>query len=311
MMKEVILPQGVDIKTGTISYRFLHELFFASTGKLGVWYYPRRLGEGEIVGVRFIQYDPEGVSFSEWVNLLGADVESFEHAHLTYMLARSFLFHCLQPPLSWKGKIPESAHFSHQEQEIILSAAIVHDWGELRVGDKPYPSKTPTDELEEIRAQKEVVGERFSESHSPILWKKLHQAFEVANNRDSKLGMAFNAIEKLGYLRTGIIAWGRSGQTEREGRIELSTRLQWLATEVLTNHLPKLQENANVYPPVFLYLTDMRPLISDFFEKVPDSIFKNYPEEERDLKKARFEEAKEGWFEFLEESAKSIEWINI
>jgi len=299
-MKEA-LPNGVDVGWGgTTSYKFLHEIFFASTAKMGVWHYPRRIGEGEVVDVRFKQYVPEGVSFSEWVNLLGADVEFFEHAHLTHMLGRSFLFHCLQPPLSWKEKIPESAHFSREEQEILLLAAIVHDWGELRVGDKPYPSKTPTDELEEIKAQEEVAGGRFSKSRDPILWGKIHQAFEIVNNRDSKLGRAFNVIEKLGYFRTGIIAWGKSRQTEREGRIELSSRLQWLAAEVSANHLPKLLEYAEDYPAVFAYLTDMKFFISDIFEQIPDSIFENYPRENRDSKMARFDEAKEGWFNFLE-----------
>ena len=305
-MKEVILPKGVDIEAETISFSFIHELFFASTVGLGSsWYDQRNFAEGEIIrDVRYEQYLPEGVSFNEWVNLLGVDVESLEHAHLTHMLARSFLHHCVQPPLSWKGKIAKSAHFSRQEQEIILLATIVHDWGEMLVGDKPYPSKTSADELEEADAQRRIIRDRFSERQSPIFWKKLNQAFEIANNCDSKLGRAFNAIEKLGYLRTGIVAWRRSRQTEIEKRVELSAYLQWLATEVLTNHLPKLLEYAGIYPPVSGYLTDMRPLISDIFEKAPDSIFEKYPEEERDFKKARFEEAKEWWLEFLEESAK-------
>lgn len=289
-MKEVPLPSGVAIETGTRTFESLQEKVFSSP------YGPSLMGI-----IRYDRYRSFRASKEEWGDWLGADVNGFKHGHLTHMLTRSFLSDCAQPPSSWGKEVPNKAQFSFEEQEILLLAGLCHDWGEAISGDVSYALKTAADKETELEAQAEIIGKLFPNDQSPIFLAKLNQAFEITNNCDSKLGRAFNAIERLGYLRIGLLAQKRGKQAETEGRIELSQNLRWLAVDVLINQTLALLEYAAFYPPVLKYLTDMRPLISAAFKEASDSAFENYGEE-KEPKKARFEEAKERWFEFLEEN---------
>jgi 5'-deoxynucleotidase YfbR-like HD superfamily hydrolase len=338
-MNEVPLPSGVAIENETVPFELIHEIFLR--GPYGVWFPFAReryslfdlADSGKIrcsqLGVRFNLFRPSGVSPEEWIGLFGADVDSFEHAHLVHLQTRSFLAGCANPSSPWKGEVSPEARFSYQEQEILLLAGVVHDWGESYLGDKPQPSKTAEDEVQEVFAFELVFKTLFSERQNPLFWKKLGQVMDFLGNKESKLGQAFNAIERLGYLRTGLIAW-RAGQKakadkeeafkEIEGyrhlvreeifggpiepmserlKLELIGNLYWLTAEVLANHLPVLVDYAKIYPPVLKYLHKMRPFITKAFNLMPDSTFARFEGAEQVSKKARFEEAKERWFEFL------------
>jgi hypothetical protein len=286
-MNEVPLPSGVAVETGIRSFESIQEKFSSSP------YGPSLAGI-----IRYDRYRSLLASKEEWGDWLGADVNGLKHGHLTYMLTRSFLTDCAQPPSCWGKKVPSEAQFSFEEQEILLLAGLCHDWGEAISGDVSYALKTTADKEAELKAQAEIIGKLFLNDQSQIFLAKLNQAFEITNNCDSKLGRAFNAIERLGYLRTGLLAQKRGKRAETEGKIELSQNLQWLAVDVLINQTPALLKYAAFYPPVLKYLTDMRSLISAAFKEAADSAFENYGEE-KESKKARLEEAKEGWFEFI------------
>jgi hypothetical protein len=245
---------------------------------------------------RYDRYRSNSVSVDRWREWFGADVDGLKHLKLTYYLAKGFLIEC-KKPFSWPGEVPEEASFSSQEQEVLLLAALVHDWGEAIAGDVSYALKETTDKQIEVKAQKGIARKLFAEEDL-VFWDKLNQALSITQESDSKLGQAFNMIERLGYLRTGVLAWQRGSQTESLGPKE-ANKLFWLTADVLINQISALINKAQVYPPVLKYFQQMKPLISAAFEEMPDSVFQNYEEGERESKKAQFKGTANLWADFV------------
>jgi 5'-deoxynucleotidase YfbR-like HD superfamily hydrolase len=333
-MKETYPPKGVVIEDGIfLLYRWIHEIFCHSPFGVGFTRGHRRRplssldGVSNVRDVRFKSFCPPNIYLREWAGLLGADVDIYEHGHLTYIQARNFLSDCACPPPIWPKEVPPQSQFSSQEQELLLLKAATHDWAEMFLGDKPWPLKTQRDDEQEAVSLKFICGRIFPEEKSPVFWKKLNQALEVIADRKSKLGQVFNAIERLGYFRIGLIAWRTSQEAERdqeqafriikdyrqvgfkgiavevamsrEVKLELVDSLRWLTTDVFANHLPVLVDYSEIYPPVFRYLYEMRPIITSAFSQMPESIFEKYDEVEQASKKAQFEEGAEVWADFV------------
>lgn len=131
--------------------------------------------------VRFGDFKPDHVSNDTWEWMLGDDVNNLRHHLSTYELTKKFMIY-------------------HQIGHIVLwDVAITHDWGEVEVGDVALPDKKVQGvDTREVNAYKRIVGtiapEVDAETASEIIWGEHH------------LSKPFNAIEYIGYCRTGIRA---------------------------------------------------------------------------------------------------------
>lgn len=239
-MGERIIPSEIHLGSRPYSFREIHTVFTQS-----------RYGEILKKIDRFAPFKPSGVSSQEWRKHLGADVNNLAHLPLSLGLTRQFLDHCDQPRNGWKGEIPSESQFSPEEKQLLLFTAITHDWGEAEIGDIPLPLKTKSDEDKEmliLRKQvKELLGERECDLNCEDL---ATQVEEVLTHKNEKLGKAFNAIENIGYVRTGLRAY-RVFPTVTG---ELANNLETLGRRVVSIQTPKLIDYSYTYPPVDAFL---------------------------------------------------------
>jgi len=231
---------------------------------------------------RYDRFRPANVTPAEWIRWLGADVDNFKHMQLTYKLTWYFL------------EEHEKAHttnLNEDEKKILLMTSLVHDWGEAFTGDISFDLKTEAHEKEEILRLRqilaELLGNRFSETIR-------NQLAETALSRNSKLGSMFNIIERIGYMRTCLNAWG-ARPTAKE--VSLKNAFGWLASNVAGNQIPPLLNVIEKYPPVRKYLGGVRGRINDLFLNMPTDIFNNHPEDQRGGQAKKFADAKKVWIE--------------
>lgn len=286
-MKEIKQPMGLCLGDTTLTFGEIYNLFSNS-------------GYGEILNqqVRYGRYKPDEIGNTQWENLLGVDVNNLKHLSLTYGLTRSFLDYCASPSLFWTKEVPFAAQFSETDEQILLLAAVSHDWAEAVVGDKMFDLKTDQEEQTEGKTQEEIMFEFFNPGESLAVMIKAAGA--IIKDKSSKLGQAFNTIERLGYLRTGLRAWQRTKEITTDNAQDLVNHLLWLANNVFLNQIPKLLEYSEIYPPVWLYLSNMKTVISQVFTEIPDNSFSMYDQpKEGEEKKSRFEAAKQLWFSNL------------
>ncbi|MEX0748611.1 MAG: hypothetical protein WD467_00125 [Candidatus Saccharimonadales bacterium] len=220
--------------------------------------------------IRYDRYRPEQVDPGQWRKLLGADVNCLEHMPITYGIARQFvLYH--------EAEDDSPVRFSNFETYVFLLAAKVHDWQEAVVGDINYELKTADDESVERTVFSRLFDEFFDLDDPRRDEVKAHLD-TIIFDRDSKLGHAFNAVERIGYLRTGLRAFNVSpGQDQI-----LTEHLEWLATSVLSNQITSLLEYAEVYPYVRHYLRANESRISAAFGALTVEVFMRHGQAEPD-----------------------------
>lgn len=218
-------------------------------------------------GTRFGLFQPKDVPNEEWERLLGADVNNLRHLPLSYGLTRRFIQHCQEPSAVWREPVPAAAQFSTEEAHILELTAVIHDWAEAVVGDKMFHLKTEADEDEESAAFKKLLTDLLSGEQADLAQRLGQIVAEVVEDRSTKLGRAFNAIERVGYLRTGLRAWDLHKHTEN---YELKTHLAWLAYNVTANQTVALVEYAQTYPAVSEFLDENRRRLTDLFTNLSD-----------------------------------------
>ncbi len=163
-------------------------------------------GETLAGNIRYGRYKPESVTNEEWELLLGPDVNNLKHLHLTYELTRQFV-----------RDLKET--LTDQEKEDLLLTAIVHDWAEAIVGDHTYDLKTADIETQELVEIKKMTAGMYGEDNESLV-QRIHIVTDtILKDTDSKLGKMFNAVERVGYLRTALRAW--RAQTEKTGELKL------------------------------------------------------------------------------------------
>jgi hypothetical protein len=222
------------------------------------------------------------LSNDEWIKLLGADVDNYKHLPLTHGLAQVFI--------EYSGN-----EYSKDEQENLLLAAIIHDWGEAKTGDVTHDDKNDTREKEEMIALRHMASNIFGDN--PALCNRINFVVDsVLKDTSSRLGQAFNVIERLGYLRTGLRSWIEiqylaDDDNHKDG-------LYWLTNNVLLNQIPTLIEYSEIYPPVKIYLENSQDLITSAFNNLPKSMFDNYAKEEVLKRKTMYASAKHKWQEY-------------
>lgn len=247
--------------------------------------------------LRWDRYRPDNVSKEEWEKIFGADVNNLKHLKLTYGLTRAFISYS------------EALELTEDEKEDLLLAAIIHDYAEAVVGDISYEHKTEDDETAEYEALKRQLRNLYGNDQE-LLDRAVRVLDTVIRDRNTRLGMVFNAIERVGYVRTGLKAWDHSKTTPDDFRINL----EWMANNSFIFQIKKLIEYSKKYLAVKKFLLQNQDRISDAFDNISDESFEKYDEEnEKKIEageetgksgagyKAEFEQVKKAWESFLAE----------
>jgi hypothetical protein len=223
-------------------------------------------GQALAENVRYAHFQPDEISNERWVELLGPDVNNLTHLQDTYRLSCRFIEHTarLQP-----GFLDE------HEAAVIKATAISHDWSEAipHIGDINYTLKTEEDEAEEEQAFVDNLAEFFDAGSFPAEMNKLvREALQtVIFDKNSRLGGAFNAIERIGYLRTALRA---NEHVVEESATDCHEALRWLVADVLANHhTSHLIAASSRWHAVHHFLDFQREAISRAFDMSEPGIF--------------------------------------
>ena len=250
-MTENALPTTIQIAGEPKSFIQLYNVFAASPH-----------GQKLVDKIRFYRYKPRSVDSDTWKSLLGADVDNLRHEKLSIGIARQFVRHCQAPdPRYWQGIVGEEAIFNPAEQAILFATAAKHDEPEAILSDISFDQKTDKDHQEEMIVMRQMLADSLKDENVS------QQILEIVNDKDgeTKLGRAFNAIERIGYLRTGLNAWR---QACGESTIELKQGLEALTSNVFTNQIRTLLSYSYIYPAVRTYLGQNAELISSAFHAI-------------------------------------------
>lgn len=233
--------------------------------------------------VRYERYKPADVSNERWVDLLGADVNNLTHLTLTYGLAQDFIR---------ASEILSPNFLTDEDEQLLQVAALIHDWAESIVGDISFGDKTANDELEEQAAFEANLASFYNGDTTLINRARTEVVFD--HTGESKLGRAFNAIERVGYLRTALRA---GSHIVRGDAPDCEEGLRWLIADVLSQQPEPLIAYANTLPPIRQYLINQSDQISQMFGIVAgdDGIFESYPQEQRVTKRAQFKQSYYAW----------------
>lgn len=247
-MKESVLPTSIQMNGQQVRFSQLHNDFSRTP-----------YGETLKANIRYAPFKPQDMLNSLWEKTLGADVNNLDHLHLSLGMTRVFLSLCANPPKIWKRRVPKNAVFTPDEQRLLLFTAIVHDWAEAVIGDIPAPAKTQSDEALEMLTLRNIMNGMLEKKSRRVEREGLiSDVQKVLTDKTSKTGMAFYAIEGIGYMRTGLRAWQESQQATGE----LKQNLVSLAKDVVPRQAQKLIRYAVFYPPVYSYLFNQQEPIT-------------------------------------------------
>jgi 5'-deoxynucleotidase YfbR-like HD superfamily hydrolase len=300
-MFETSQPTGIQIHESYYSFSQLHR-DFAKTDE----------GQELATQVRWDRYrftlDVEGrlvelIDKQSWLKLFGADANNLEHMPHTYGIARWFGEQCKQAELH-DNKLHSDAIFDSDDLCVIFGGAIVHDRPEIKHGDVTYDYKNDETHDDESKTLSMMLGINETIEEDNIL-RRMVEVTNTKKRDDTKVGRAFNTIEHIGYLRTGLNAWKALEQFNVRQH-SLRINLQWLTQNVLLNSLPKLILKADIYPPVRLLLDMNHKIISEAFQNIQNESFECYQKQEKkddpDKYRQLFEESKRLWAEYREKT---------
>ncbi len=244
---------------------------------------------GQYLGskVRWEKFKPADVANERWRKLLGVDTDNLHHGKLMGTIARSFA-------RRMNEAVP--GYFTLFEGAVFEVAGYIHDWGEAdeATGDVSFSDKTMDDtERERLICQAHI--KHLFPDETTATYPLLNQAFnEVIHAEDTKLGKAFNAIERIGYMRTGL----RAAQHVIDGTApDCDEGMRWLATDVLTNQPSALINFSRDYPPINDYIIAQKDRISGAFSATIQNygVFINYDEKKQYDKQLAFENNYQAW----------------
>src|SRR3989344_5016756 len=229
-----------------------------------------------------IRYDRYRISETpqQFVNLLGPDVRFVTHPGVTYNIAKKFI----------EAQNKSSNPLTHDEKFALLTASIVHDWGELKLGELGHGDKT-FEVHDDVDVNNErIVFERITDRVIDLSDKDFIRDVynNIAQDKDSRLGKMFNAIERIGYLQTAL----NSFRGEKGKRIK-----NWvgLTGNVLSNQIILLLEYAEEYPYVRTVLKENKSVISDLFNIIPKKRNLIARDGVISYKRSKFRENKRAW----------------
>jgi len=192
--------------------------------------------------VRYERYKPEDTDNREWTKRLGPDVNNLGHMWETLSLAARFIE-------ATDALAPHT--YTSEQKDLLLTAAVTHDWAEAVVGDITYSQKTTAD------AQKEdaAFANMLDDYNGPARTTIARACAEIIFNDDFKqpLPAAFNAVERIGYMQTALRAM-HSTVHDQSTTPELRVGMHWLAADVVKNQISPLMAYAAWQPATKQYL---------------------------------------------------------
>jgi hypothetical protein len=238
---------------------------------------------------RWNRFRPENISNETWIQTLSLDADNLRHCLVIYGITDWFI--------SQQNNSDMPIKFFGKEKNLLLLTALSHDIpeGMTAKGDISLEYKTDQDEQEELALIKKAVIGVLDESCDR------HQiATEVKNcleDKTSKLGHAFSAIENIGYIRTALIAWKNN---DRSNPI-LAANLKLITNNVLINSIPKLTEFSKIYFPIKKYLQDRSNIITKAFN-METSYFDAYGPDTKDIYYQKFLSTKPIWEKWIQQN---------
>lgn len=242
--------------------------------------------------IRYAKYKPPFITNNGWHELLGDDVNNLTHMRYTATeIAQPF---------------SENEQFDRDLVNDLYMVAQVHDQAESITGDISYGDKTASDGRDEMKVFLDNI-DNFNPDLSEA--DRLHLIDVVQESlgeaMDNDLAKAFNTIERIGYIETGMRAYHiLSKEPRRLNRLvnnaeeltELRSGLSWLAADVLLHQIPHLTEQARSYDSVDLLLQSLAPLITAAFnDRELNLAFSRYGDEKRLARFEAYNEAREVW----------------
>ena len=231
-----------------------------------------------------VRYERYMVNESQeyFANLLGPDVRFVSHPGVTFNITKDFV----------TSQNKSDNPLSETEISQLLTTALVHDWGELKLGAEGHGDITFEDHLESHESAERIIFQRISE-RIPITEDRstVREVNEnIAQNRESKLGRIFNVIERIGYLKTAFRAFiGVKGE-----RIK-----NWagLTGNVLSNQIIPLLQYEKDYPYVKEILSANKGTISDAFNKINKMRIMLANDQKKSFDRGKFRKNKTAWME--------------
>jgi hypothetical protein len=242
--------------------------------------------EGEKLAsrIRYEKYKPAEVSNERWLELFGADVNNLDHMLLTRGLTRSIVRRLKQD---------RPGYLAPREEDVLEVAALIHDRGEAstKKGDVSYSDKTDEDNAEEMIQLAALLDRHHSEDLSDVK-TLITDALDVVRDTETKLGLVFNTVERIGYMRTAL----RAAEHIKNGTApDCEEGLRWIVADVFGNQLKELINRIPEHPPVGTYLNNQAPSIWEAFKVVEPQTFTNYGSEQQEPKEEAFEAACREW----------------
>lgn len=196
-------------------YLAIHEGFSAT-----------EFGQALGTSVRYEKFKPVGVSNQRWIELLGPDVDNLAHLVSTYELTQDFIS---------STETQQPTELSPKDKAILKVAAITHDWAEAvpAIGDTSYSDKTEHHEKLEREAFAEHLDNFYPDATPEVAELISDATREVTFNCESRLGRIFNAVERIGYLKTAMRASEHLAEGTAPG---CADGLCWLVADIVSNH---------------------------------------------------------------------------
>jgi hypothetical protein len=251
--KKPQLPTGISIDGKYLSFN-------------SIFYSFSRTNYGNTLksNIRFSYFKPKHISSKDWENTLGKDVSNLYHLYVSLQITRNFLIHCSHPNQKWHNSLTQEAKFNSEEQKILLFTSVIHDWAEAVIGDIDFAFKKQSDEKQELIILKDLLNQILGDGKNNKDLNRIGDTVtSILKEKNSKLGKAFNAIEKIGYLKTGMKAWLIANKNTNE----ISKDLKHLASRVVNLHTAKLIEYSDIYPFIYSYLYYRKGAISEIIKE--------------------------------------------
>jgi hypothetical protein len=188
------------------------------------------------------------------------------------------------------------SYFTQEEIGLLRITANGHDLPEAITIDKTFELKTDHDEGLELINMSFIINDIQLEIDEPTT----KQIIDVLKDKNSKLGKAFNVIERIGYFRTGIKAWKKT-KNQKE---QITNGLHWLTNNVFLNQIPALINYSQDFALAEYALHFHEKEITQIFNGIPKTSFDNYDLSEKENKLNQFREASKIWTEWISQNPK-------
>ena len=231
------------------------------------------VGENLQRGLRYGPYRPEQVAEDYWRFVFGADVDNYKHMQLTRHQTAWVIRHNERDDLGLPPVV-----LTEWEQDAARFMATVHDWaeGHSQIGDVHYDEKQLLGGDEEATLLSRYVEDYLRSVDHPQAGELTSLVRRIEEDKEGHLlGRVFNSVEKLGYVRTALIAWRESlvdspdfalhPVRRSDSDTDLTINCRTLAHNVLANQIPKLLHYAEEFPAVRLALYRNAPEIGQAF----------------------------------------------